>query len=188
VPPGIAAGELLSSWLNPTSAMSGLLAVVTAAYLAAVYLTRDAERGGEPDLAGEFRRRALATGEAAGALSAAGLVVLRTDSLALFDQLTTGRALPCVVVSVLAGVTSLLLLWRRAYVAARPAAALAVAGLIWGWGAGQYPQLLPGVDAGDAAATDAVLSATLGALAIGALLLVPSLWWLYRTFQRAPAE
>jgi cytochrome d ubiquinol oxidase subunit II len=188
VPPGIAAGELLSSWLNPSSAMSGLLAVVTAAYLAAVYLTRDAERGGEPDLAEEFRRRALATGVAAGALSAAGLVVLRTDSLALFDQLTTGRALPCVVVSVLAGVTSLLLLWRRAYVAARLAAALAVARLIWGWGAGQYPQLLPGVDAGDAAATDAVLSATLGALAIGALLLVPSLWWLYRTFQRAPAE
>jgi cytochrome bd ubiquinol oxidase subunit II len=186
VPPGIAAGELVSSWLNPTSVMSGALAVVTAGYLAAAYLTRDAERGGEPDLAEAFRRRALVAGVAAGALSGAGLLVLQADSPDLFDQLTTGRALPCVLVSVAAGVASLLLLWRRAYVAARPAAALAVASLLWGWGLGQYPELLPGLTVDEAAATDAVLSATLSALAVGALLLVPSLWWLYQTFQRAP--
>ncbi len=186
VPPGIAAGEVLTSWLNPTSVMSGTLAVVTAAYLAAVYLTRDAERGGERDLAEAFRRRALVAGVAAGVLSGAGLLVLRADSPDLFAHLTTGRALPCVAVSVAAGVVSLLLLWRRAYVAARPAAALAVAGLLWGWGLGQHPELLPGLTIDEAAATDAVLSATLGALAVGALLLVPSLWWLYQTFQRAP--
>jgi len=39
----------------------------------------------------------------------------------------------------------------------------------------------------DVAATDAVLSASLGALAVGAVLLLPSLWWLYTTFQTAPA-
>jgi cytochrome d ubiquinol oxidase subunit II len=33
-------------------------------------------------------------------------------------------------------------------------------------------------------ATEAVLAATLWSLAVGALLLVPSLWWLYRTFQQ----
>jgi cytochrome d ubiquinol oxidase subunit II len=36
----------------------------------------------------------------------------------------------------------------------------------------------------EAAATDAVLAASLVALRLGAVLLVPSLWWLYATFQR----
>jgi len=188
VPPGIAEGDLFASWLNPTSTVTGLLAVGTAAYLAAVYLTRDAERAGEPALAEAFRRRALITGAVVGALSAVGLVVLRADSRPLFDELTTGTGLPFVIGSVLAGLASLLLLGRRSYVAVRVTAALAVAGLLWGWGAGQYPELLPGVDLSEAAATDSVLAASLGALGVGALLLIPSMWWLYATFQREDAE
>jgi len=63
-----------------------------------------------------------------------------------------------------------------------------VVGLLWGWGVAQYPRLLPGVELRDAAATDTVLAASLTALAIGAVLLLPSLWWLYATFQRAQPE
>ncbi|MFJ8077089.1 hypothetical protein ACIQ7Q_24950 [Streptomyces sp. NPDC096176] len=70
----------------------------------------------------------------------------------------------------------------------RLTAALAVTGLLWGWGIGQYPQLLPGLNLDEAAATDTVLAASLGALAVGAVLLLPSLWWLYTTFQRDPAR
>ncbi len=183
VPPGIAAGDLIGSWVNPTAIASGALAVVTAAYLAAVYLTRDAERAGDATLVSEFRRRALGTGMLVGILSAVGLIVLAADAPELFTELTTGRALPFLLISVLSGLASLLLLWRGAYVAVRLTAAVAVAGLLWGWGVGQYPELLPGVSLADAAATDAVLAASLGALGVGALLLVPSLWWLYATFQ-----
>ncbi|MBV2366571.1 cytochrome d ubiquinol oxidase subunit II [Streptomonospora nanhaiensis] len=191
VPPGIAEGDLTASWLNPTSLVSGALAVGTAAYLAAVYLTRDAQRAGDTALAAAFRRRALAAGVVVGGLSALGLAVLRADAPRLFGQLTTGAALPLLVLSVAAGVVSLALLaWTRAYLAVRVTAALAVVGLLWGWGVGQYPHLLPGVTLHEAAATPAVLAATLGALAVGALLLVPSLVWLYATFQRgdAPGE
>lgn len=184
VPPGVARGNLITSWLNPTSAVSGALAVGTGAYLAAVYLTRDAQRAGEAVLAEAFRRRALVAGVAVGALSAAGLLVLRVDAPVLFTELTSGRALPLAVGAVAAGLVSLVLLWRRAYLVVRLTAALAVTALLWGWGVGQYPVLLPGVTLADAAATDAVLGATLGALAVGAVLLVPSLWWLYATFQR----
>jgi cytochrome d ubiquinol oxidase subunit II len=186
VPPGIAAGDLVTSWLNPTSVVTGVLAVGIAAYLAAVYLTRDAQRSGQPALAEEFRRRALVTGVVVGALSAVGLLVLRADSPALFTELTGGRALPLVALSVVAGLASLVLLWRRAYVAVRVTAALTVTGLLWGWGAGQYPFLLPGVTLEEAAATDSVLAASLAALGVGALLLLPSLWLLYRLFQQAP--
>ncbi len=184
VPPGIAEGDLVSSWVNPTSTITGALAVGTAAYLAAVYLTRDAQRAGRDDLAEAFRRRALGAGAVVGVLSVLGLLVVRADAPDLFDELGSGTGLPFVVGSVLAGAASLVLLWRRAYVAVRLTAALAVTGLLWGWGAAQYPQLLPGVDLQQAAATDAVLGASLGALAVGAVLLVPSLWWLYATFQR----
>ncbi|MEV6653430.1 cytochrome d ubiquinol oxidase subunit II [Streptomyces sp. NPDC051219] len=185
VPPGIAAGDLVSSWLNPTSLVSGVLAVGTAAYLAAVYLTRDAQREGDSDLTEAFRRRALSAGLFVGLMSALGLLVLRADSPPLYDKLTSGSALPLLVLSVSAGVVSLaLLLWGRLYLAVRLTAALAVAGLLWGWGVGQYPVLLPGTTLEEAAATDTVLSASLGALGVGALLLLPSLWWLYATFQR----
>ncbi|MEV0146187.1 MULTISPECIES: cytochrome d ubiquinol oxidase subunit II [unclassified Nonomuraea] len=184
VPPGIAKGDLVTSWANPTSLVAGALAVGTAAYLAACYLTRDAERTGQKDLAEEFRRRALVTGLVVGVLSAAGLLVLHADAPRLFAGLTSGRALPFLVLSVVAGVASLPLLWLRRYLAVRITGALAVVGLLWGWGVGQYPVLLPGVTLREAAATGTVLAASLGALAVGAVLLVPSLWWLYATFQR----
>ena len=50
VPVGNAAGNLISSWLNPTSILIGVLAVATSAYLAAVYLAADAARLGEEEL------------------------------------------------------------------------------------------------------------------------------------------
>src|SRR6201996_9545502 len=50
VPVGNAAGNLFTSWLNPTSILIGLLAVAFSAYLAAVYLAADAKRLGETDL------------------------------------------------------------------------------------------------------------------------------------------
>src|SRR5206468_12830379 len=34
VPPGIATGDIVTSWLNPTSVLGGVLAVLTCAYLA----------------------------------------------------------------------------------------------------------------------------------------------------------
>ncbi|MEV3979116.1 cytochrome d ubiquinol oxidase subunit II [Nonomuraea sp. NPDC049758] len=188
VPPGVAKGDLVGSWVNPTSMAVGALGVGTAAYLAAVYLTRDAQRGGQDDLAEEFRRRALGCGAVVGVLAAVSLLVLRADAPALFAELTTGRALPLLVLSALAGLASLVLLWRRSYLAVRLSAALAVTGLLWGWGVGQYPVLLPGLTLDQAAATDAVLGASLGSLAVGAVLLVPSLWWLYATFQRERGE
>ncbi|HEX3731724.1 MAG TPA: cytochrome d ubiquinol oxidase subunit II, partial [Mycobacteriales bacterium] len=170
VPPGIAKGDLITSWINPTSLACGLLAVGIAAYLAAVYLTYDAQRTGDPVLTETFRRRALATGLLVGGCSAIGLVILRADSPELFTELTSGAALPLVILSVLAGAASLLLLWWRRHLAVRVTAALAVVGLLWGWSAGQYPELLPGVPVREAAATDAVLAATLGALGVGAVL------------------
>jgi cytochrome d ubiquinol oxidase subunit II len=50
VPVGNAAGDPWSSWLNGTSVLIGILAVVSSAYLAAVWLTADAARADRDDL------------------------------------------------------------------------------------------------------------------------------------------
>jgi cytochrome d ubiquinol oxidase subunit II len=185
VPPGLAEGNVITSWLNPTSVLGGVLAVLTCAHLAAVYLCADADRAGEDALARTFVRRAMVSGLASGAVALAGTAVLHADAPELFHGLTH-RALPLVVISAVAGVTGLWLLVKRHYVAARAAAALAVAAILWAWGAAQYPAMLVGALTVDqAASSPAVLSACLIALACGAVLLIPGLWLLYGTFQRA---
>jgi cytochrome d ubiquinol oxidase subunit II len=185
VPPGIAAGDIVRSWWNPTSALAGVLAVATTAYLAAVYLTRDAERAGEREVAEHFRRRGLLAGVVAGALALAGPFVLFADAPRFAEELT-GSGFPELVASAAFGVASLALLWWRRYVAVRVTAALAVAAIIAGWGIAQYPELLPGLTAEEAAADPAVLRASLAALAVGGLVLIPSMVWMFVLFQRAP--
>ena len=60
VPVGNAAGDPVSSWLNPVSVMVGVLFVATGAYLAAVFLVSDARRYNDDDLERYFRARAMA--------------------------------------------------------------------------------------------------------------------------------
>src|SRR5262249_23371573 len=184
VPAGLAAGNLVTSWLNPTSILGGVLAVGACAYLAAMYLCHDAERVGRPDLAAVFRRRALATAVVVGAVVLGGIAVLHADAPALFHWLIA-RALPLVVLSTLAGLTSVALLVAGRYVLVRPAAALAVATVVWGWALAQYPRMLPpDLDYATAAASHPVLAATPTVVGVGSLLVLPSLGWLFSLFQR----
>ncbi|MEA2470416.1 MAG: cytochrome bd ubiquinol oxidase subunit, partial [Thermoleophilaceae bacterium] len=99
VPVGNAAGELFSSWLNRTSIFLGVLAVASCAYLAAVYLAADAARAGHPGLERKFRLRALGAGVIGGLFAIAGIFVVRAEGHGLFHSLTSGRALPAVIVS-----------------------------------------------------------------------------------------
>jgi cytochrome d ubiquinol oxidase subunit II len=179
VPVGNAAGSLWSSWLNPTSIMVGVLAVAISAFLAAVYLSADAVRLTEPDLERWFRRRALVTGVVTGALAIVGLFVLWADAPALGDRLITGPGLPALVVSALAGLATLLLIWRRRYGPARVSAALAVAAIVVGWALAQRPNILPGLTIDQAAAPRDTLIAVTVAVLAGAVILFPSLALLF---------
>ena len=87
---GNATGDPIDSWVNPTSALIGVIAVLTGAYLAAVFLAGDSVRAEQPDLARAFRARALLAGAASGAVAIGGLLVLRSDARALYDGLTSG--------------------------------------------------------------------------------------------------
>jgi cytochrome d ubiquinol oxidase subunit II len=180
VPVGNAAGDPISSWLNPTGIVVGVLAVLVSAYLAAVYMAADSRRGGFAELAEAFRARALAAGAAAGALAIGGLAVLDSDAPELFDGLSSGGGLACVIASGLAGVATLALVWTRRFGLARVSAAAAVATIVVGWAVAQSPYLLPAeMTIDEAAAGGATLKALLASVAAGALVLAPSLYLLY---------
>jgi cytochrome d ubiquinol oxidase subunit II len=180
VPYGNAAGDLWSSWLNPTSILIGVLAVVFSAYLAAVYLCADAVRRGQVDLVDPFRRRALGAGVAAGALALAGLIVLHEDAHALYRDLVAGPGLPALIVSVLAGAATGALVLGRRFEPARLTAALAVTAIVAGWALAQQPRFLPGLTVEQAAAPHDTLVAVIVAVLGGAILLFPSLALLLR--------
>jgi cytochrome d ubiquinol oxidase subunit II len=182
VPVGNASGDLWTSWLNWTSAFVGVLAVAVGAYLAAVYLAADAVRVGRPDLVEAFRLRALGSGVVAGALAFAGLFVVRHDARPLWDGLTSDGGLVAVLVSAAAGCTTLALVYLRRFGPARASAALAVAAVIAGWALAQRPDFLPGLTIEEAAASHSTLVAVLIAVGIAALVLTPSLVWLFSLF------
>ena len=178
-------GDPVTSWVNPTSLLTGALFVATSAYLAAVFLAVDSERAGDPGLRTYFTRRALGAGVVTGLLAAATLAVLHTTAAREFSALTTGRALPLLVISVLAGGTVLVLLVMDRIPLIRPVAALAVTAVVWGWALAQYPDLLPPhLTIRAAAAPAGAQAAELVVVAIIVLLVVPSFVWLFSLAQR----
>jgi cytochrome d ubiquinol oxidase subunit II len=180
VPVGNAAGDLVTSWLNPLAITVGLIAVAFSAYLAAVFLAADAVRHDDPEMEQAFRTRALISGVIAGLVAAAGLIPLHADAPHLFHELVAGKALPAAIVSVIAGGVALVLVFRRRYEPARYTAALAVAAVIAGWALGQSPYLLPGLTIEHAAASRNTLIALIVAVVAGGIILFPSLVVLFR--------
>jgi len=178
VPAGGKAGDPVTSWVNPTSVVAGVLAVALAGYLAAVYLVWDARRI-DDGMVDYFRRRALGAAVVAAVTAVVGLFVVRADARYVFDGLTS-RALPLVVLSAASGAGALVLLVRDASRGARVAAAGAVAGVIGGWGVAQWPYLLPeSLTVAAAAAPSGALWALVVAVALVILIVLPAMALLY---------
>ncbi|MGH3852868.1 MAG: cytochrome d ubiquinol oxidase subunit II [Pseudonocardiaceae bacterium] len=184
VPVGNAAGSLLSSWLNPTSILLGVLAVAVAAFLSAAYLAADALRLRDPGLESWFRRRALGVGIATGALAFGALAVVHGDAPPLYQGLVDGPGLAGLICSAVAGVATLALVGLRRFGPARYTAPLAVAAVIAGWALAQRPVFLPGLTITQAAASRDTVVAVVVAVLAGAVILFPSLALLFRLVLR----
>ncbi|WP_405557469.1 cytochrome d ubiquinol oxidase subunit II [Streptomyces sp. NBC_01171] len=173
-------GDAISSWVNPSSILGGVLAVLACSYLAATYLTVEALHRDDHKLYRYYRDRAMAAGAVTGAVSIAGIFVLQADSPRLFDRLS-GPALPLVVLAAVGGLVGLALLWARRTVGTRVAAAGAVALVVIGWGVAQTPYLLgTHLSITEAAAPNATLAVVVGVAIVAGLLIVPSLVLLFR--------
>jgi cytochrome bd ubiquinol oxidase subunit II len=188
VPEGNAAGDIWTSWANPSRAMVGALAVAACAFLAAVYLTADARRFGEAALERHFRLRALGAGVVTGALALGGILVLRSDAPRTYDRLVH-EALPLVLVSAVLGVATVALLALRRPVGTRLMTAGAVAAVVWAWGVAQWPYILPETLTFSAAAgDDETLRWVVAVFGIALIVVIPSLALLYWLDQRSRLE
>jgi cytochrome d ubiquinol oxidase subunit II len=173
----------IAPWLTLFCFGAGALTLALFAFLAAVYLTVEAR---EIPLQKDFRRRAL------GAAFAVFVTAAGTLALALLDAprlqrglITTPWALPLHLATGAAAVTAICALWKQRYRLARVAAAAQVSLILWGWTLAQYPYLIPPtLTIAEAAAPNVTLTLVLWALGGGALVLFPSLVYLFRIFKR----
>ena len=181
-------GDPVTSWVNPTSVLGGVLAILACAFTAAVFLTAEARRRDDDELERYFRRRAQVTAVVTGVVALVGIAVLHADAPQLFDGLLS-RGLPLVVLSGVCGLLALLLLNRAAPRLLQGLAVAAVASVVVGWGVAQYPYLL-GTHLSiqvAAAPTSTLWSLTLVAAA-ALVLVVPSLGLLFSLQQRGRLE
>jgi cytochrome bd ubiquinol oxidase subunit II len=174
--PANASGASLAAWTSPTALLAGFLFVAACGYLAAVYLISEAERRGDHAMEAYFTLRAQAAGVVAGALSLASLFELQNPDPTVYARLTSGRALPLVVVAGVCGLAVLALLSVGRPKGTRVIAALGVAAVIWGWGVAQYPMVLPGsgLTLNNSGATDNTFVALVVVTILAVVLVVPS--------------
>jgi cytochrome d ubiquinol oxidase subunit II len=170
-------------WLGPFSWVMGAFALAICAYLAAVYLTKET-RG---EMQEDFRRRALFSGTAVIALGAITPLVAFFASPHLWEGLASLRSAPAVAMGAAATLVSGWGLWKRRYVVARAAAAVQVIMLVAGWALAQYPYIIFPSQTLQDAAPAATLKFVVWTLPVGAILLGPSLWLLFRVFKSEPS-
>jgi cytochrome d ubiquinol oxidase subunit II len=180
----------LAVWTGPTSLLIGALFVAVCAYLAAVFLTREAGRRSDDRLRRYFAWRAGIAGAVSGALALATLIEIHSANPALFHGLTH-RALALVIISAACGlaVIGFLATGRRPQ-ALRPLAILGVAAVVWGWGVAQYPALLPGtgLTLTSAAAPHSILVTVIVVFVAAAVLVGPSFLLLFSLHGRQLLE
>lgn len=179
---GVVQGGFLRPWLRPFPFAVGFFALAQFAFLAATYLTVDAD---EAALRDDFRRRALAAAVVVGVMAAT--VLLLSDSAAphVRQGLVARRwSIPLHMVTAAAAVGAIVSLWARRWLLARLLAAAQVSLILLGWGLALNPYLLAsGLTIRDAAAPPVTLRLVLWALAVGSVVLFPAFYYLYRTFK-----
>lgn len=175
-------GDFVTPWLAPFPFAVGLLALVLFAFVAAVFLTVEAP---ERQLADDFRLRAIVAGIGVFVAAGVALLLARRGAPMIWDHLLSGRwAIPLQLATAITAIGAFAALWTRRFRLARILATAQVVFILGGWATAQYPWLVvPDYTISSAAAPDSVLRPLLAALGVGALVLVPSLYYLLRVFK-----
>lgn len=178
----IVTSGFFAAWLAPFPWAVGLFALVLFAFLAAVYLTVEAT---DAELREDFRRRALGAAVGVGVMALIVFLLSGSGAPRIRDGISASVwAWPLQIGTGVAAVGAIGALWTRRYLLARVLAAGQITLILLGWGAAQYPYLVePNITIADAAAPAVTLRLLLIALSAGALLLFPSLFFLYRIFK-----
>ncbi|MGO9123328.1 MAG: cytochrome d ubiquinol oxidase subunit II [Terriglobales bacterium] len=171
-----------AGWLTPFALGCGVFALGLFAFLAATYLT--VETKNEPDLQNDFRLRAFWSGLALAPIAVVVFLASEQGAPETFHGLTRWWAPLLLGGASLFAIGALLTLWLRRFNAARIAAIGLVTCILAGWSLAQYPHLVtPDVTIGNAHSPKATLGLLVLALSVGAIVLLPSLIFLFHIFK-----
>lgn len=173
----------ISPWLAVFPLLVGLLTVVLVSYVAAAYLAVEATDEG---LKEDFRWRAIAAGLAVSFLEETALLASRSGAPILWGALT-GTAWGAAVQfgTAAAGLAAIVCLWQKRFRWARLCIVGQVTLTLWAWAFAQFPYLVPpDLTIYNAAAPAQTLQWLMLALCAGAVLLFPSLYYLFRVFKQ----
>jgi cytochrome d ubiquinol oxidase subunit II len=171
-----------AGWLTPFALTCGLFALTLFAFLAATYMTVAARS--QPDLQNDFRLRAIWAQTALIPLAIIVFITSKYGAPLMYHGLTNWWAPLLLGSTALSAITATVALWSRKFYLARIAAVAQVTFILVGWGLAQFPHLVtPDVILQNAAAPESILKLLLMALGAGALVLLPSLIYLFQIFK-----
>lgn len=181
------ASGFFAGWTSGFAIACGGFALALFAYLAAVYLTVDA--AGDPEVQEDFRRRAIASGLALAPIAGAVFLAAREGGAQqMYEGLTRWWAPVLLLGTSACAVVALVALWKRRFRTARAAAIAQVTLILVGWSSAQFPNLIvPDLTIFGAAAPEITLRLLAIALGLGAVVLLPSLYYLFRVFKSRDA-
>jgi cytochrome bd ubiquinol oxidase subunit II len=172
------------AWTSPFALAVGVFAVAVCAQTAAVFLLIEIR---DVALRADFRRRAVHS----------TLVVWLTGYLAMalaigtipaYARAHAPLAVAAVAIAMIAGVVVILCVLTHRYVAARAFVVVEAAAIFAGWYGAQAPDLVPGrFTFAQAASSESMIAAFLGATVAGSVVLIPSLLLLFSIFKSGRA-
>jgi cytochrome d ubiquinol oxidase subunit II len=174
----------VAPWLALFPAAVGVLTLALFAFLAAIYLAAAAPT---EDLRYDFRRRALISAVVVFAAAIGSLLLAPSEAPHVATRLAaTPSAMLFQLAIDVAGLATLVALWRGRWRVARVTGAAQVSMILWGWAMAQHPYVIPfTLTIGDAAAPRVTLEVLLGGLVIGSVILLPSLAYLFAVFSKS---
>jgi cytochrome d ubiquinol oxidase subunit II len=180
---GLLTTGFFAGWFSPFAIGCGFFALGLFAFLAATYLTVDSR--GSPDLQEDFRLRALFSGGILLPLAFAVFVTSKKGAPEMYAALTSWWAPLLLTWTSLSAILAFVALWIRKFTLARIAAIAQVTSILTGWCVAQYPYLIyPDLTITNSSAPQVTLRLLIIALGIGALVLLPSLYYLFHVFKR----
>ncbi|HJT67256.1 MAG TPA: cytochrome d ubiquinol oxidase subunit II [Pyrinomonadaceae bacterium] len=179
---GAVASGFVNSWLAPFPLSVGFFALALFAFLAAVYLTVEAP---ERELQEDYRWRALLSGVVVGLLALTVFILAKTGAPTVRAGISrTWWALGLHFLTAIFATSAFVALWTRRYRLARFCAAAQVTMILLGWAFAQFPNIVePDITISSAAAPPLTLELLSGALVLGAIVLFPSYFYLFRIFK-----
>jgi cytochrome bd ubiquinol oxidase subunit II len=168
------------AWTSPFALAVGVFAVAVCAQTAAVFLLVEIQ---DPALRADFRRRAV-RGTIVVWLTGYLAMALAIRTIPAFAHVHQPLAVAAVAIAVIAGAAVIVCVLTRRNVQARALVVIESAAIFAGWYGAQAPELVPGrFTVAQAASSDAMIAAFLGATVAGSIVLIPSLLLLFSVFK-----